>query len=174
MKFPRVIRLDTSDRQVFAQAAEPGEWAVTGSFAFLDQDPARLEPKERLAFASGWFGTESGGRATLVEVAEITEAQFFQVVERLARHFVAHYGAPSLVDALPAARAEAEKLWGQVDKGLNVAAARRANRKAIIDAPTVEQLAGEYIERYAKREKRSWKVDERILAKESHYRCPHG
>lgn len=119
MKFPRVIRLDSSDRQVFAQAAEPGEWAVTGSFAFLDQDLARLEPKERLAFASGWFGTESGGRATLVEVAEITEAQFFQVVERLARHFVEHYGAPSLADALPAARAEADDAAALADHKLH-------------------------------------------------------
>ena len=119
MKFPRVIRLDSSDRQVFAQAAEPGEWAVTGSFAFLDQDPARLEAKERLAFASGWFGTASGGRATLVEVAEITEAQFFQVVERLARHFVSHYGAPSLADALPAARAEADDAAGLADHKLH-------------------------------------------------------
>ena len=119
MKFPRVIRLDSSDRQVFAQAAEPGEWAVTGSFAFLDQDPARLEPKERLAFASGWFGTASGGRATLVEVAEITEAQFFQVVERLARHFVEHYGAPSLADALPAARAEADDAAALADHKLH-------------------------------------------------------
>jgi hypothetical protein len=119
MKFPRVIRLDSSDRQVFALAAEPGEWAVTGSFAFLNQDPARLEPKARLAFASGWFGTASGGRATLVEVAEITEAQFFQVVELLARHFVAHYGAPSLVDALPAARAEADDAAALADHKLH-------------------------------------------------------
>ncbi len=119
MKCPRVIRLDSSDRQVFAQAAEPGEWAVTGSFAFLDQDPARLEPKERLAFASGWFGTASGGRATLVEVAEITEAQFFQVVERLARHFVEHYGAPSLADALPTARAEADDAVALADHKLH-------------------------------------------------------
>jgi hypothetical protein len=119
MRFPRVIRLDNSDPQVFAQAAEPGEWAVTGSFAFLDQDPARLERKERLAFASGWFGTASGGRATLVEVAEITEAQFFQVVERLARHFVAHYGAPSLADALPAARAEADDAAALADHKLH-------------------------------------------------------
>ncbi len=119
MKFPRVIRLDSSDRQVFAQAAEPGEWAVTGSFAFLDQDPTRLEPKERLAFASGWFGTASGGRATLVEVAEITEAQFFQVVERLARHFVEHYGAPSLAEALPTARAEADDAAALADHKLH-------------------------------------------------------
>jgi hypothetical protein len=119
MKFPRVIRLDSSDLQVFAQAAEPGEWAVTGSFAFLDQDLARLDSKGRLAFASGWFGTESGGRATLVEVAEITESQFFQVVERLARHFVSHYGAPSLAEALPAARAEADDAAALADHKLH-------------------------------------------------------
>jgi hypothetical protein len=119
MKFPRVIRLDSSDLQVFVQAAEPGEWAVTGSFAFLDQDPTRLDPKGRLAFASGWFGTASGGRATLVEVAEITEAQFFQVVERLARHFVSHYGAPSLAEALPAARAEADDAAALADHKLH-------------------------------------------------------
>jgi hypothetical protein len=137
MKFPRVIRLDTSDRQVFAQAAEPGEWAVTGSFAFLDQDPSGLDPKERLAFASGWFGTESGGRATLVEVAEITEAQFFQVVERLAQHFVAHYGAPSLVDALPAARAEADDAAALADHKLH---SLLALERALGDQGLVERI----------------------------------
>ena len=108
MKFPRSIRLDTSDVYVFRQTAEPGEWAVPGSFAFVDRDPAGFDNKEKLAFRSGWLGTESFGRATLVEVAEIDEAGFFQVVERLARHFVAHYGAPDLAAALPAAREEAD------------------------------------------------------------------
>ncbi len=108
MKFPRTIRLDSSDLNVFAQAAEPGEWAVPGSFAFLGRDQAQLNAKDRLAFRSGWLGTESFGRATLVEVAEIGEAAFFQVVERLARHFVDHYGAPDLAAALPAAREEAD------------------------------------------------------------------
>jgi len=111
MKFPRAIRLDSSDVYAFARAAEPGEWAVPGSFAFADRDPAALEAleaKARLAFASGWLGTESFGFTTLVEVAAIDEARFFQVVERLARHFVAAYGAPDLAAALPAARAEAD------------------------------------------------------------------
>ncbi len=104
MRFPRSIRLDSSDLYVFPTAAEPGEWAVPGSFAFVDRDLAGLDKKEQLAFRSGWFGTESGGRSSLAEVAEIGEAAFFQVVERLARHFVEHYGAPDLAAALPAAR----------------------------------------------------------------------
>ena len=102
-KFPRVVRLDSSDLHVFARAAAPGEWAVPGSF------------KERLAFAHGWLGTESFGFAALVEVAEIPDGDFFQVVERLARRFVAHHGAPSLGDALPAARAEADYAAGLCD-----------------------------------------------------------
>ena len=108
MRFPRVIRLDSSDAQIFSPAAEAGEWAVTGSFAFLGVEATSLEGKAKIAFASGWLGSDSWGRASLVEVAEIDEAQFHQVIERLARHFVEAYGAPSLVEALPAARQEAE------------------------------------------------------------------
>jgi hypothetical protein len=108
MKFPCVIRLDGSDPRVYAHAADPGEPAVTGTFAFADADPESLSHGERLAFAGGWLGTQSFGRATLVEVAEIAEADFFQTVERLARHFVDAYGAPSLSEALPVARAECD------------------------------------------------------------------
>ena len=108
MKLPRTIRLDGSDTQVFNRAAEPGEWAVPGSFEFINRDPAALDGKERLAMASGWLGTGSFGRSTLVEVATIDEAGFFAVVEALARHFVERYGAPDLATALPAAREEAD------------------------------------------------------------------
>ena len=108
MKFPRTIRLDSSDLYVFKPAAEPGEWAVPGSFAFANRTPEDLDGKARQAFQSGWLGTDSFGRATLVEVAEIPEAAFFAVVECLARHFVTAYGAPDLAAALPAARAEAD------------------------------------------------------------------
>ena len=59
MKFPRCIRLDASDLNIYARAAEPGEWAVPGGFAFADSDPDRLERKARLAFHSAWLGTES-------------------------------------------------------------------------------------------------------------------
>jgi hypothetical protein len=107
-KFPKVVRLDSSDLQVFPQAAAPGEWAVTGSFVFSDTKIEDLAGKERLAFAHGWLGTQSFGYAALVEVGEISEAEFFQVVERLAQLFVDRYRAPSLGDALPAARSEAD------------------------------------------------------------------
>ncbi len=112
MKFPRSIRLDQSDQSIFAPAAEPGEWAVPGSFAFAGTDATGLDGKEKLAFHTGWLGSDSFGRSTLVEVAEIDEAGFFAVVERLARHFVDGYGAPTLAAALPAAREEADYAAG--------------------------------------------------------------
>ena len=39
LKLPRTIRLDPSDTFVYACAAEPGEWAVTGTFLFFGIDP---------------------------------------------------------------------------------------------------------------------------------------
>ena len=108
MNFPRTVRLDTSDSHVYDHAAAAGEWAVAGSFAFLDRPPDTLETKQRQAFRGGWLSTESFGFASLVEVAEISEADYFAAVERLARHFVERYGAPDLGTALPAARQEAD------------------------------------------------------------------
>lgn len=119
MRFPRTIRLDSSDLQVFRRAAEPGEWAVPGSFVFHGHAPEQLDRKDRIAFRSGWLGTESFGHSTLVEVAEIEEAAFFAVVERLARHFVERLGAPDLAAALPAAREEADYAAGLCEHKLN-------------------------------------------------------
>ncbi len=108
MRFPRAIRLDRSDLEVYEAAAEPGEWAVPGAFAFADADPADLTGKVRQAFAHGFLGTESFGWTTLVEVAEIDEASYERVVVRLARHFADRYGAPDRAAAMPAARKETE------------------------------------------------------------------
>lgn len=119
MRFLRTIRLDNSDLKVFPMAAAPGEWAVPGSFTFAEADPKALTGTEKQAFRNGWLGTESFGRATLVEVAEIDEAAFYRVVERLARHFVEVYGAPSLTAALPAAREEADYAQGLCDHKLH-------------------------------------------------------
>jgi hypothetical protein len=41
------------------------------------------------------------------------------VVERLARHFVDHYGAPDLVTALPAARQEADHAASLCEHGVH-------------------------------------------------------
>ncbi len=108
MRFLRAIRLDQSDSHVYEVAAESGEWAIPGGFTFADVEPEALTGKTRQAFARGFLGTTSFGWTTLVEVAEISETEFEALIERLASHFVARYGAPDLAAARAAARAEAE------------------------------------------------------------------
>ena len=112
MKFLRTIRLDDSDLNVFPLAAAPGEWAVTGTFAFADVDPESLAGKDRQAFRNGWLGTDSFGRSTLVQVVDITERQFEKVIRDLAAHFMEHYKPPHLLAALDAARQEADYAQG--------------------------------------------------------------
>jgi hypothetical protein len=114
VKFLRVARLDDTDEQVYTLAAKVGELAVTGSFVFTfaEQDPQRLQGKEKQAFRHAFLGTGSFGWATVVTVAEVTEAQYKGAIEALAHHFVKNYGAPSLEAALPIAREEAEYAAG--------------------------------------------------------------
>ena len=106
--FPATIRLDDSDTMVFERAAEPGEWAIPGSFVFAGLDPGSLTGKRRQAFASGFLGLASFGWSTLVTVAEMREAEYATLANSLAAHFVARYGAPDIATALPAARQELE------------------------------------------------------------------
>ncbi len=106
LRLPRTIRFDASDERVFERAAAPGEWAVSGAFAFADADPATLDGKARQAFRSGFLGTASFGWSTFVAVAEITPEDFGRVTEALAAHFCAAYGAPSLQAAREVAHRE--------------------------------------------------------------------
>jgi hypothetical protein len=106
MKLPRTIRLDASDNFVFARAAEPGEWAVTGSFLFLDTDPASLPAKERTAFRSGFLGVGSFGWSTLAVVTEATAEDRAAAVAALAARLVSELGAPDPDTARAAAEEE--------------------------------------------------------------------
>jgi hypothetical protein len=108
MRFPRAVRLDESDTNIYERLAVPGEWAVCGAFAFLDADLDALSGGAGEAFRRGFLGTVSYGWTTLVAVDEIGEDEYRAVVERLADHLLKHYGAPDRAAALEAARAEAE------------------------------------------------------------------
>lgn len=106
LKLPRTIRLDASDTFVFERAAEPGEWAVAGSFLFFDLDPGGLEGKARAAFRSGFVGTASLGFSTLVTVSEASEAEVDEATRLLAGHILRDFGAPDEDAARAAAREE--------------------------------------------------------------------
>ena len=91
---------------MFERAAEPGEWAVSGAFAFWSGDPSKLEGKARSVFRSGFLGVESLGWSTLVQIVEASEADRAKLVELLAQQLVAHFGAPDLATAAAAAEDE--------------------------------------------------------------------
>ena len=111
LRLPRTIQLDASDRSVFDHAAEPGEWAVTGSFEFVSDAPDGDEPdgptrKRRQAFQHGFLGTGSFGWSTLVMVADASDAVVRSVTDALAQHFVERHGAPSVTAAREVAERE--------------------------------------------------------------------
>lgn len=106
MKLLRTIRLDPSDTFIFDPSAEPGEWAVSGAFAFWHRDPATFEGKTRTAFRSGFLGAQSLGRSTVVQIVEATAADRRALVETLAQRLVSDFGAPDLTQATTAAEDE--------------------------------------------------------------------
>ncbi len=108
MKLLRTIRFDASDEAVFETAAEPGEWAVSGAFAYAHLAPEEVKGKLRQGFANGFLGLGSFGRSTFTTVAEISEAELEEAERALAAHLVERYGAPDIATALPAAKEETD------------------------------------------------------------------
>jgi hypothetical protein len=105
-KLPRTIRLDPSDTFVFEHPAEPGEWAVTGSFLFFDTDVAGLAGKARAAFRAGFLGVRSFGFSTLVVVSEASERERDEATEDLVNHIHEKFSAPDFETARAAAAEE--------------------------------------------------------------------
>jgi hypothetical protein len=106
MKLLRTIRLDPSDTFVFDPPAEPGEWAVSGTFAFWNSDPDALQGKARSAFRSGFLGVDTLGWSTLVQIVAATEDDRANLVSRLSEQLIAHFGAPEEARARAAAEDE--------------------------------------------------------------------
>lgn len=106
MHLARAIHFDESDMNVFHNPARTGEWAISGGFEFSNWSEADLVGKARQAFANGWLGVETFGRVTFVAVTRIEAPELERLTDRLARHFVEVYGAPSAVAARPVAAEE--------------------------------------------------------------------
>lgn len=131
---PRTIQLDPSDKVIFSHAAQPGEWAVVGSFLFWGCDPKVLSRKEAIALRSGFLGVESFGHSTLVVVQEAHADERAALVDRLAAQLVAHLGAPDVDVARPAAEEEialAESLCAEHPANTLIAMHRRIEDGAI-------------------------------------------
>lgn len=78
---------------------------------------------------------------------------------RLRRFTIGRYPAMSLADARAAFEVHRQRLA----KGIDPAAERDSRRRALDDAPPVDALADEYIQKHARPKKKSWKADERLL-----------
>lgn len=108
MKFLKTIRLDPSDQNVFAIAANPDEWAIPGGFCFSGFLEVELIGKQKQAFSNGFLSVESFGFSTFVSVAAINQAELDEIKERLAEYFMQYFGAPTLEEARKAASAEVQ------------------------------------------------------------------
>lgn len=127
MKILRTIQLDDSDLHVLPQAAEPGEFAVTGSFLFSNVDPEKIEGQVKIAFASGWLGVASFGFSTFVQVVDIDPDDYEMACRQLAAALVSQLGAPDVLTAMDAARGEiddATMIAGDHDEGVLLAIER--------------------------------------------------
>ena len=136
MRFPRIIRLDDSDSRVYEKLAVPGEWAVPGSFVFINAHPETLDSRQQEAFHHGFLGTSSFGWGTLVMVDEIGDQEYEKVVEGLANHFMNHYGAPDRESALTAAREEAGFAASLCDHEINtlLAMERKVEGDSVVES----------------------------------------
>jgi hypothetical protein len=133
VKLLRTIQLDASDSFIFERPAEPGEWAVSGAFAFGRSDPANLQGKARTAFRAGFLGLTSLGRSTLAQIVEASETDRRGAVDMLADQLVTHFGGPDYATARFAADEEIDftaSLCGH-SSGTLVAVTRRIENGAI-------------------------------------------
>ena len=110
MKLAKTIRFDVSDTHAFERPAEMGEWAITGTFSFVDNDPANWSGKQQLAFHASWLGIGSFGNSTFVQVVEISTQEYEQAVETLAVYLAGFYNAPTQEAAIRAARQEIDDM----------------------------------------------------------------
>jgi hypothetical protein len=110
MKLARAIHFDASDTRVFHSPARTGEWCISGGFEFSNWTEGDLVGKAKQAFANGWMGLETFGRASLVAVAQLEPFERDALARSLAQHFVDIYGAPSLDAAMGTALEEIDQM----------------------------------------------------------------
>ncbi len=152
MKLARAIHFDESDQRVFHSPARTGEWCIPGGFEFSNWSEVDLTGKAKQAFTNGWLGIETFGRVTFVAVAQIEPHERNTLIELLAHHFVAYYGAPDADAARPTATQEIDDMIElcedhapntvlTVGRELTEAGVREAF--SVIDAPeaTLDQFA---------------------------------
>jgi hypothetical protein len=136
VKLLRTIRLDASDTFIFPVAAEPGEWAISGAFAFADAELATLAGKELAAFRSGFLGMPSLGWSTLAQIVDADAKDRHAAIDLAARCLLERFGAPDLAAARQAAAEEIDFTASLCDhpQGTLIAVHRTGDGGAIREA----------------------------------------
>lgn len=106
MKLLRAIHFDQSDLHVFNVMANPDEVVVSGAFEFALLDKSDIKGKLKQAFANGFLGTETLGRATFAVVSLIDQGQYETAERNLVRSLIRNFGAPDQKSAEQAAQDE--------------------------------------------------------------------
>ena len=110
MKLAKTLQLDVSDTQIFDRVAKVGEWAITGTFAYIESDPSSWSNKNQLAFRAAWLGIGSFGYSTFVQATEISTQEFKQTLQILAAYLAEEYNAPTQEAATMAAQQELDDM----------------------------------------------------------------
>ena len=63
------------DLNVFENASEEAEWAISGAFEFSNDLNENLTGKRKQSFANGFLGLDTFGRSTLVSIVSIDESK---------------------------------------------------------------------------------------------------
>ena len=115
MKLAKTIQLDVSDKHIYEHRANPQEWAIVGTFYYMNSDPNNWSKKNKFAFQSAWLGLTSYGNSTFVQVTEIIEYEYHLIIESLAKYLVERYNAPSIEDAKYASKKEIDDMTALCD-----------------------------------------------------------
>ena len=85
------------------------------TFAFVDSDPLNWSSKQQLAFRTAWLGIGSFGYSTFVQVVEMSNQEYEQVIQTLSVYLTDIYNAPSLEAAQQAAQQEIDDMLTMCD-----------------------------------------------------------
>ncbi|MFZ5447055.1 MAG: tyrosine-type recombinase/integrase [Thermodesulfobacteriota bacterium] len=125
---------------------------------FTDKKIQNLKPKAQRY--EEWEGNGFGVRVSPKGIKSFVFIYRFEGKPR--RLTLGNYPTMTLADAHEAHAKAVKKLEKGIDPGAETVSERQEERKA----PTVAHLVEEYMEKWAKTRKRSWKEDDRILKKD--------
>jgi len=110
MKLAKTVQLDISDTKIFETPANVGEWALAGTFSFVDSNPDVWSNKQKLCFKTAWLGVGSFGYSTFIQTTTISPSDYEQLLDTVAKHLTENYGAPNQDEAKKAAKLEIDDM----------------------------------------------------------------